>query len=57
MRMKRAVLVGILVALVGAAVAQDSKTRDLKLAGDRFKPLTYETMTAEQRKMTDDVLS
>jgi 4-carboxymuconolactone decarboxylase len=48
---------GIFVALIGVAIAQDSKTRDLKLAGDRFKPLTYETMTPEQRKMTDDVLS
>ena len=48
---------GIFVALIGVVIAQDSKTRDLKLAGDRFKPLTYETMTPEQRKMTDDVLS
>ena len=48
---------GIFVALIGVAIGQDSKTRDLKLAGDRFKPLTYETMTPEQRKMTDDVLS
>ena len=47
---------GIFVALIGVVMAQDSKTRDLKLAGDRFKPLTYETMTPEQRKMTDDVL-
>jgi 4-carboxymuconolactone decarboxylase len=47
----------IFVALGGAAIGQDSKTRDLKLAGDRFKPLTYDTMTPEQRKMTDDVLA
>ncbi len=57
MRMKQVLQVGIFVALVGAAIAQDSKTRDLKLVGDRFKPLTYDTMTPEQRKMTDDVLS
>src|ERR1700733_14834753 len=57
MQMKRALQVGLLITLVGVAIAQDSKTRDLKLAGDRFKPLTYETMTPEQRKMTDDVLS
>jgi 4-carboxymuconolactone decarboxylase len=29
----------------------------VQLFGDRFKPLTYETMTAEQRKMTDNILN
>jgi len=29
----------------------------LNLAGDRFKPLTYETMTAEQKALTDHILS
>jgi 4-carboxymuconolactone decarboxylase len=28
-----------------------------ELVGDRFKPLTYETMTPEQKKMTDSILN
>ncbi len=63
MRIKRAIRVCCLIAVVGAAIGQDSKTgldsktRDLKLAGNRFKPLTYDSMTTEQKRMTDDVLS
>lgn len=59
--MRRGLQVCVFVLLGGLAIGQDSgqnsKARDLKLAGDRFKPLTYDTMTPEQRKMTDDVLS
>ena len=28
-----------------------------ELVGDRFKPLTYEQMTPEQKKLTDDILN
>ena len=37
---------------IAAASAQD-----LHLRGDRFKPLTYEEMTPEQKTLTDHVLS
>jgi 4-carboxymuconolactone decarboxylase len=55
--MKRALQIFCFIALVGAAIGQDTKTRDLKLVGNRFKPLTYDSMTTEQKQMTDDVLS
>jgi 4-carboxymuconolactone decarboxylase len=59
--MRQGLQVCVFVLLSGFAIGQDSgqnsQARDLKLAGDRFKPLTYDTMTPEQRKMTDDVLS
>jgi 4-carboxymuconolactone decarboxylase len=31
-------------------------TPKLELVGDRFKPLTFETMTPEQKRMTDNIL-
>jgi len=47
-----------LVALVLAAVsAQAPKPQDVKLVGDRFKPLTYVEMNAEQRTMIDHLLA
>ncbi len=59
--MRKGLQVCIFVLLGGFAIGQDSgqnsKTRDLKLVGDRFKPLTYDSMTTEQKRMTDDVLS
>jgi 4-carboxymuconolactone decarboxylase len=46
-----------LVFLAGLAAAQAPSTRDLHLVGDRFKPLTYDQMTPEQKKMTDHLLT
>src|SRR5438093_1289915 len=44
--------------LVGAMVTVMAQNRPaLNLAGDRFKPLTYETMTAEQKALTDHIMS
>ncbi len=43
--------------LTGLAAAQGPSTRDLHLVGDRFKPLTYDQMTAAQKTMTDHLLS
>ena len=40
-----------------AASAQAPAARDVKLVGDRFKPLTYAEMTAEQRAMIEHLLS
>ncbi len=41
----------------GAASAQAPSARDVKLVGDRFKPLTYVEMTPEQRSMIEHLLS
>jgi 4-carboxymuconolactone decarboxylase len=51
-----AVLIVASVALA-AASAQAPAARDVKLIGDRFKPLTYAEMTAEQRAMIEHLLS
>ncbi len=51
-----AVLITASVALA-AASAQAPAARDVKLVGDRFKPLTYAEMTAEQRTMIEHLLS
>ncbi len=51
-----AVLIAASVALA-AASAQAPAARDVKLVGDRFKPLTYAEMTAEQRTMIEHLLS
>jgi 4-carboxymuconolactone decarboxylase len=43
---------------VSPAVARSkAAAKELTLRGDRFKPLTYEQMTPDQRKMTDIALS
>jgi len=49
-------VVGCVVGLVVTLMAQNARP-SLNLAGDRFKPLTYEQMTPEQKKMTDHILS
>ncbi len=51
-----AVLIAASVALA-AASAQAPAARDVKLVGDRFKPLTYAEMTSEQRAMIEHLLS
>lgn len=48
--------IGIAV-LSGLALAQAPAARDLHLRGDRFKPLTYDTMTPEQKTMVEHLLS
>ena len=40
---------------VGVLVGQE--TRQLNLRGDRFKPLTWDTLTPEQRTMATDLLN
>lgn len=39
------------------AHAQATKSPDLQLRGDRFKPLSYDELTPEQKKLADDVLA
>jgi 4-carboxymuconolactone decarboxylase len=41
----------------GLAIAQAPATPDLHLRGDRFKPLTYDKLTPEQKTMAEDLLS
>jgi 4-carboxymuconolactone decarboxylase len=43
-------------ALIGLAFAEKPEHPELDMRGDRFKPLTYEEMTPEQKKMTDNIL-
>ena len=45
------------IGLVCMADAQTASTHDLKLQGDRFKPLKYEQLTPEQKTMVDHLLS
>lgn len=43
--------------LGGLAIAQAPATPDLHLRGDRFKPLTYDKLTPEQKTMAEHLLS
>lgn len=43
------------ITVLSVAHAQAPATRDLKLRGDRFKPLTYEQLTPEQKKLVEDL--
>jgi 4-carboxymuconolactone decarboxylase len=51
-----AVLAGIL-AILGIVNAQAPTTPDLHLRGGRFAPLTYDSMTPEQKQMVDGILA
>ena len=42
---------------LGIASAQKPTTKNLGLVGDRFKPLTYDEMTPEQKTMIDHLLA
>jgi 4-carboxymuconolactone decarboxylase len=50
------VCAGVL-AILGTVNAQAPTPRDLHLRGDRFPPLTYDTMTPEQKAMVEHVLA
>ena len=43
--------------LSGLAMAQAPATHDIHLRGDRFKPLTWDTMTPEQQAMAEHLLA
>jgi 4-carboxymuconolactone decarboxylase len=49
-------VVGCLVGVMVTVMAQNAPPK-LDLVGDRFKPLTYEQMDAEQKALTDHILS
>ena len=52
-----AVVVVVVVWALAGASAQAPSPRDVRLVGDRFKPLTYDEMAPEQRAMLDHLLS
>ena len=54
-RVLSAALVGCAAGCVVTVMAQNRPA--LNLVGDRFKPLTYDTMTPEQKAMTDHIIS
>jgi 4-carboxymuconolactone decarboxylase len=43
--------------LSGLAMAQAPATHDIHLRGDRFRPLTWDTMTPEQQAMAEHLLA
>jgi len=47
----------LLMFAVGGVSAQAPNPRDVKLVGDRFKPLTWNEMTAPQRAMIEHLLA
>jgi len=47
----------IALAILGTVNAQAPTTRDLHLRGGRFKPLSYDTMTPEQKTLVASILS
>src|SRR5437868_5998907 len=52
----RAISAGIAI-LSGLALAQAPAVPDIHLRGDRFKPLTYDTMTPQQKTMIQNLLA
>lgn len=50
------VCLGVLIS-TGLACAQTPASPDLHLRGDRFKPLTYDQLTPEQKAMADHLLA
>ena len=52
---KRLILGALL--LFGGGVLMAQQARNLDLRGDRFKPLTWEQLSGEQKAMVDDLLS
>lgn len=46
-----------LILLAGAAMPLAGHMKDLNLRGDRFKPLTFEELTPEQKTMVEDLLA
>jgi 4-carboxymuconolactone decarboxylase len=50
-------LVGCLVGWMMVTLMAQNAAPKVELFGDRFKPLTYETMTPEQKQLTDRILN
>jgi 4-carboxymuconolactone decarboxylase len=52
-----AVLTGVLILSFHGTSAQAPSPRDVKLVGDRFRPLTWDEMTPPQRSMIEHLLA
>ena len=52
---KRILVAAVL--LLSTAIALAQQTRELNLRGNRFKPLTWEQLTPEQKTMVNDLLA
>src|SRR5262245_55908725 len=50
-------VIGIFVASVQPAAGQTPDARNVALVGDRFKPLKYDEMTADQKTMIEHLLA
>jgi len=56
-RMRFQFVIAGIIGLMSMANAQTPAKRDLKLRGDRFKPLTYDQLTPEQKTMAENLLA
>ena len=50
------IAIGVALAAAAASLALAQQVRQLNLRGDRFKPLTWETLDANQKTMVNDLL-
>ena len=50
-------VIAAVIGLMSMANAQNSEERDLGLRGDRFKPLTYDQLTPDQKTMVEHLLA
>lgn len=53
----RHMLLCAIICLAGVAMAETPTSPDLHLRGDRFKPLTYDELSPEQKTLVDHILS
>jgi len=53
----RPILLPVMICLCGIAMAQTSTSPELRLRGGRFRPLTYDELTPEQRTLVSHVLA
>jgi 4-carboxymuconolactone decarboxylase len=53
----RRILVCAIMCLAGVAMAESPTSSDLHLRGDRFKPLTRDELTPEQKALVEHILS
>lgn len=55
--MRLYLIIAGVIGLMSMANAQTPATRDLNLRGDRFKPLTYDQLTPEQKTMVEHLFA
>ncbi|HEY7288016.1 MAG TPA: carboxymuconolactone decarboxylase family protein [Vicinamibacterales bacterium] len=57
MLLRFSILSALLVFAIGGTAAQAPNPRDVKMVGDRFRPLTWDEMTPPQRAMIEHLLA